>query len=1226
MFGQALRRYLILAVILIPSAWSQASMGSVGGTVRDQKEAFIPNAQVVIANSETNVTSATRTNETGVYLFPALIPGSYRLSIQVPGMEKYEVACTVQVAQSVVIDPVLKVGQTTTSVEVKDVTPVVTVDNPTVSATLEHARIEQLPINGRQLNTLILTQPGLDNTKGQRAFGAPSDAIEFVLDGAVVTDRRYNMALFSQNPGVGAYQEFTVADNSISAKYSRPTNFIVSTRSGTNQLHGTAYETARNNGLGLARSRTDFYTNAPELIRNEFGASAGGPVFIPKVYNGKNRTFWFVNYEGMRQAQKQTNIYNVPTAAMRNGDFSGLVDSQGRLQVLYDPLTTGPAPTYQRIPFPGNQIPINRESPTAKYLFGITPLPTNSVNPLISTNWYGPGTYYTPESSLNIRVDHRITDRDQIFVSGHDVKSPNTDSRSWLPSTNMEAGWKTVVDRERAGSVSWEHTFSPTFFNELIAGARYRIGGGSTGTGSASKTDWYAQLGMPNPFGVNDWPMFPSSGTGLGNYGLTAPGTDRANENYFTVDDNLTKVHGKHEFQFGGHWRMDKMNVFPNDSAASSFTFGTLATSLYSPTASTPTNPASTPQTGSNIANMFLGASTFQESLLRGFYYLRGGESALYFQDNYKMTSRLTVNLGLRWEYFQAYRDKNNTLVGFDPTNHDIVLGTDLSTLYRMGASVPSVVAAYQALGLNFESYKDAGLPQNLVHPRPHNFGPRFGFAYRALDGKKAFIIRGGYSLSYYIVRQDWVGNMNSNTPLTATFNYNPYTDATQSPNGLPNYGLLAAPTYIDGVNSSNAISLSQPRGITPGTASISYFDPNLPDSRVHTWNLTLEKEVMASTAVRVRYAGVHGGDATQWYSYNQTTPSYVWYAATGLPTPTGTYANVATRPFDQQVLGTVQELTNSGWSNAQSMDFELERRSNRGYAFQLSYVLTNALSTQYNSTLPALNQFMPGTVPTDLHQLDRFINYRRDTDIPKSRVKWNWLVDLPVGKGKLLGRNSSAALDKFIGGWQLGGIGSLWSSYFSLPTGNWNFTGVPIQSYGYKYPIQNCTGGTCIPGYLWWNGYIPADLINSHDANGNPNGYEGVPANYKPAVTPLIPWGTTTLPANAPANLNISQYWDTNNVWLPLKNGTTQIVGYNSGLNPWRNQYLPSVLQWNLDATLSKSFSFRERANLRFAADFFNVFNHPDNPNTVGGDGFLNCQASGQSPRVLQLSLRLTW
>lgn len=1219
--------FLFAAVLTVP-AWPQASTSTVSGTVRDQTGAVVPNAAVTLLNTETNVSTKAITSGSGVFFFPAVIAGPYRVSVESPGMERYRGEFIMRAAQSAVIDPVLRPGQTTTTVEVTGFTPQIQVDNAVVSDTVERARIEQLPVNGRQINTFQTLLPGAEGTGGTngfRLFGQPAQAEEWIVDGAVMTDRRWNMSLYSQTPGIGAVQEFTVLADAVTAKYTRPVNVIVSTRSGTDQFHGSAYETMRNSAIGVARRRTDTFTKAPHLVRNEFGINAGGPLYLPKLYDGRKRTFWFINYEALRLAQSPTVTYNVPTAAMRNGDFSGLIDSQNRLQVLYDPLSTGPGPNYVRTPFVGNQIPANRESPVAKYLFNITPMPTHPVNPLLDVNWYGQSVTFNRHSSLVSRLDHRFSDNDVFYARFTLVEAPEF-YNSGLPGLNGVAGAKTVIDSDRSGAVSWVHTFSPTLFNELLASGRYRIGGGYTGTGTSVDTDFFGQLGLPNPFGIRDWPNFPSSGTGLGNYGLTSPGIDRANETFYILDDNITKIRGKHEFLFGAHVRDDLMNVHPNDAGQDSFGFNTLATALYSPTASTPTNPTATPQTGSNLANMYLGVATYQASLVRQWYYLRGGEAALYFQDNYKVTPRLTVNLGLRWEYWKSYRDKNKILVGFDPSNHNIVLGTDLANMYNAGASVPSVVRAYQDLGLGFESYQAAGLPENLVNSRFKNFGPRAGFAYRALSGGSQFVVRGGYSLSYFNMDQNsFVSNMNNNTPLTATFNYNPL-DAAQSPNGLPNYGLISAPTYIAGVNSSSVISLDQPRGITRGTAQISYFSPNLPDSRVHSWNLTFEKEVASNTVARFRYVGNHSDHLSQWYSYNQPTPDYIYYATTGQPKPTGAFANVALRPFDQQVLGTIQSYTNSGFGNVQSGDVELERRFAKGYAYQLSYVMTNALTTSIFGTVPAVNQFMPGAVPTDYDQRNSFLNYQRDTGIPKHRVKWNWLIDLPVGRGKWLGTNSSKLLDKFIGGWQIAGIGSLGSTYFSLPTGNWNFTGESIHQYGYQYPIQNCVSGTCIPGYLWWNGYIPANQINSHDAQGRPNGYEGVPADYKPAVTPLIPWGTTTLPANAPANTNISQYWDTNNVWTPLKNGTTQIVGYNNGLNPWRNQYLPSVRQWNMDLSAFKNVRFGERYNVRLSGDFFNALNHPGNPNTVGGDGFLNTRSSGTAARVVQLGLRLDW
>jgi hypothetical protein len=180
---------------------------------------------------------------------------------------------------------------------------------------------------------------------------------------------------------------------------------------------------------------------------------------------------------------------------------------------------------------------------------------------------------------------------------------------------------------------------------------------------------------------------------------------------------------------------------------------------------------------------------------------------------------------------------------------------------------------------------------------------------------------------------------------------------------------------------------------------------------------------------------------------------------------------------------------------------------------------------------------------------------------------------------------------------------------------------------YGYKYPIQDCRSGNCFPGYLWWNGYIPANRINSVDASGKPNGIMGVPADYKPAQAPLIPAGSTVLPANAPAGTVVSQFWDTNTVWMPLTNGTVQRTVFNDNMNPFRNQYIPGPRQWFQDASLFKFTKLTEQVTLRFNVDFFNVFNNPNNPNAAAlADSVLSVRNSGSGARVTQLGLRLIW
>ncbi len=875
-----------------------------------------------------------------------------------------------------------------------------------------------------------------------------------------------------------------------------------------------------------------------------------------------------------------------------------------------------------------NVIDPARQSPFAKYLFDITPMPTNAANPLLDVNWFGPAPDQTGKWGITGRVDQRFSDQDQVHV----VFTDNYWWNRYLIQSggvgqqmlNDVAGWEYDSNGMKSIAGTWTRVLSPTTFNELLISVKRNefIGGENE-----SVANWPENFGLSNPFHTNRWPQV--NNLGLGTYAFVTNDTKKNYDTAYVLDDNVTKIRGRHELLFGVHARRDLLNDLPQQRfPAPQLNFASLATSLYDPN-STPTSPAATPITGFNLANMYLGYATYSNNLSHSWYYLTGGELATYFQDNFKVTPRLTLNLGARWEYWPAFHDKRGTITGFSPEKRAVVLSTNLDELYSLGATFPVLVDTYKSFGMKFIGHDEAGLPEDQVYSRKGNFGPRLGFAYRAFEGKGAFVLRGGYSASYFHINlAQWLDNNRQNYPLAAGFSYN-LNDATQSPDGIPNYLLRSVPTVVAGVNSANVVSLNQVTGISRGSGTFTYFAPHEPEARVHTWNLTIEKEILPDTVARARYLGNHGSNLGMNYSYNQTTPSYIWYATTGQPLPTGAYANVATRFFDQTSYGNLQEYRQIGWTNNNGFQLELEHRFSHGYAYQASYTMTNALIAgavgSSAPVLPEVNQFMPGAVPTDADERLRFLNYQRDTGVPKHRVKWNWLYHLPFGKGQAIAPNAGGLLDKIIGGWEVAGLGSLGSTYFTLPTSNWNFNG-PVETYGYKYPIQNCTSGVCTPGYLWWNGYIPPNLINSHDGKGNPNGYEGIPADYKPAATPLIPYGTTALPANAPSNTNMSTYWDTNTAWIKLNNNSVQRVTFDTGLNPWRNQYMPSVRQWNMDASMFKMVPLTERVNLRINADWFNVLNHPGNPNTVGADGFLSTRASGNGPRTLQLTLRLTW
>ncbi len=609
-------------------------------------------------------------------------------------------------------------------------------------------------------------------------------------------------------------------------------------------------------------------------------------------------------------------------------------------------------------------------------------------------------------------------------------------------------------------SVTWTRVFSPTLFNELMVSGRYQsqIGGEGDGTGINSNVNWADQWNLPNPFHSTKWPFFQN--TGLTGYALTTNDTKSNWMTYLILEDNATKVVGSHEIQFGVHLRNNYLNSLAKQRYAQPWvTWGTGATNLLDKNSSL-SSPQSVPQTGSGLADMYLGVSWYQNTLCKGMYYLRHKDYAVYLQDNWKLTPRLTLNIGLRYEYWPGFREKNGNMIGFDYANKAIVTGLDLPAMYALGATTPEIVNAYQALGVKFETRQQAGLPDSLIYANNLNLGPRVGFAWKAWGTKNPLVVRGGYSVSYFQAPlSGWNDSNMTDTPLQQNFNYNP-NDATQSPDGYSNWLLRNVPIYTDGVNSRNAVDIKSPRGIARGSSISYYIDPHGGTPTLQGWNMDFEKEFMANTIGRIRYIGSHQSNLPQTFDQNPGTPAYIWYMTTGTQLPTGAYSNVATRYYDQTSLGTVNQYRYTGRSNYNAFDMEFERRYSKGYALQVSWVIANQFTANAGMTQP--NQYMPGYVSPDYDQRNAALNYQRATGTPKHRLKGNWLVDLPFGEGKLIGRNAHGVLNKIIGGWQIAGLGNLRSNYWSLPTGNWEFTGAPLEVYGYKYPVMDCTSGLC--------------------------------------------------------------------------------------------------------------------------------------------------------------------
>jgi len=1225
--------YLVLALLTLTAAWPQASTSTVRGTVRDQGQAVIPKATITLTNTATNVARTTESNDAGAYVFPNTFPGPYKVSAEFAGMQKYEATFTVQSQQDAVIDVTLQVGATTTQVEVLDVTPLLNVSNSAQAHTVERKRIEELPINGRGYQAFFQTVPGIDSTGIPQAYGMRTNTSSTIFDGAPINEVWEGWD-FGRVPGLDSLQEIHVETNNSSAKFARPLTVLLTSKSGTNQFHGALFYTNRNSGYGVARRRQDLFTKPPYNNRNEYGFSGGGPIYIPKVYDGRNRTFFFASYEAVRSLSYATNSYRVPTEAMRNGDFTGLIDSAGRRITLYDPLTTTATWSRQPLTYQGvtNRIDPNRISKLAKFLFAMTPLPNlPNVNPLLDFNLITPVATPSTQDTTTLRIDHRFSDKDLIF--GRVTRGRNDHHLNITPMLESGIGdYQPTVTSNRhwpntTAAITWVRTVSPTLTNEVLV--NYSRDYHWRGSGDRH-TDYASALGLPNPFGAANWPSVTDAGVGAGTawpFGSQAPFW--LITNYAIVQDNATKIHGKHEFQFGAGGRYEMIDKSAN-STAGAFSANTLATSLYN-TASTAANPQAVNQTGHGLANLELGVLNYQAVFRRRWFHFRRREFTPYFQDNWKVSSRLTLNLGLRYELRTPLYDRDGTLLGFDFAKRSLVTGTEVDNFVKLGETLPSILTALRGFGGNIISYKDAGVPQKLQHTNWKQFGPHLGFAYRAFEGKKTFVVRGGYRMSYYPQKlQDWVGSQSGSIPVGATFQ-NTVSNTALSPDGLPNYGLRSVPVYTAGVNTPSSIIDTNDTRLLARGFSVGLLDPYHTESRVQDWNLTFEKEIMDNTIVRIAYIGNHGDKQQQEVHYNDSTPDYIWLQTTKTPVPTGPFAGVATRPYDKQVYGNITLYTNSGYGNFNGAQFELERRFAKGFSYQIFWNVGNTYlvnrdtdDTQTADAMASINTFLPGRVPTDFDERNRFLNYKRDTNTPKHLIRWNFIVELPFGRGKKFLGSSRGVVDKLVGGWQVAGLGNSRQGYWQLPTDNYP-TGNPVEIYGEKYPIQDCTSGACFPGYLYWNGYIPANLINSVDSSGKPNGIMGVPSNYKPSNAPLIPQGQTTLPPNAPAGTVVSQFWDTNTVWVPLSNGTVQQTTFNDNLNPFRNQYKRAPWTWGQDASLFKFIRINERITFRLNVDFFNIFNHPNNQNPTA-NGVLSLRNSGSNARTTQLGGRLSW
>jgi len=1214
------------------SVWAQSGAGSIQGTIQDPTGAAVPACAVQVVNQKTGVTINSLSNEVGFYSVQGLFAASYTVTFTAPGMKKREVSLTLQNAQVAVLNSVLEVGDVSEQVTVTgDAVQLATYDSGTVSTFLDISRIDQLPQNGR--NVLGLAQntvPGIE-ANGTRANGLMGEAMEYSQDGAPMTNRNFGGEANSAQatlPDPDSVQEAKFETLNSSAQFATPATVILTTKSGTNEFHGSFFETMRNNYFGVAKARqnpADFA--APHLVRNEFGASIGGPLRIPKLYDGKNRTFFFFAYERFSLRQASNQLVKVPTVAMRNGDFSGLVNSGGILQQIYDPNTTqGRENNYQRVPFPNNQIPINRISPLAKTLYAATPLPQTSDNPLVNTNFNAVNNITQTVPNYTVRLDHvfnednrvyfRFTeiDQSQQALRNYPANSPANIAGGGLPEG--ATGYQRIPIQTISGALGYSHSFSPTLFSETIVSQQWQrmyVEGPAV-----SQANYERQLGLPNNFGQTGFPAIGANllmpyGGSQWNYGMS--------QILSTIDQNMNKIWGKHQLMFGGRYRHERFGYL-SDRSPDQITFSNLATAVYDPT--TGANYGARANTGYADASFFLGAAnSYTQRKNAPFNRSRLQEFDFYVQDNWRVSSRLTVNVGLRWEGHPAPHVEDDNFVTFDMKNNAIVLKHPIETYVRNGFTTQAIVTNLQNLGARFRTPEQAGLPPAGFHGSWNNVMPRVGFAYTPSLGPKGMVIRGGYGEYIYPVPiRNSVRYLTGVYPFVAGYERS-FTNATQSPDGLPNSILRSPQTVVAGLNSRDVVNTDSVDALPPGISMSTTLDADYPPARVQTVNATIEQPFADGSVFRTTYVFTHGENLDQNYQYNDAPSAYVWQTTTGTTPPTGALAAVATRPYDRTVWGSNVMSRKTGWSNNSAVQFNYQRPFRKGFGYQVFYVFSRAFrvggNTFRDNRLYPAELFAPGVLPAGMdtgtllnpsRALNHYQNYKMDTVIPVHRVTFNGIVDLPVGRGKPLLRNANRLLNALVGGFQVAFVGRVVSQSFAPTSTNWGATS-PVTLYKGSAPITDCRSGVCRPAYLWFNGYVSPAV-----AGAAKNGVIGLPSDYAPYLAPIN---------NTPGAPNFGN----NNVPVTLGNGNQVFTAYSpgpAGANPYSQTILQGPKNFATDISLYKVFPITERVQLRLNVDAFNAFNIQGLVNPNATDGIQSIQTSYWTPRQIQFTARLSF